>query len=441
MQNYFYKLVEKLQQHITAQQVLLCYFSAETSDFIRFNQAKIRQAGSVTQRHLSIHLIQGQRHATVDITLSGNKTVDEERALQMLKHLDNQLPHLPEDPYLLYATEVNNTTVIAEDKLPTTQAMLDTVLNNIQDVDFVGHCATGGIFKGFANSLGQRNWHSSYNFNVDWSLYHTKDKAVKSAYAGFEWHDDQFKQKMAQAKTQLDALKREPRTISPGQYRVYFAPDAVHELLELMSWDGFGLKAQRTKHTSLLRMLEEPRQILHSDICLAENTAAGVAPTFQKQGFIKADKVTLIDKGQYADALISPRSAKEYEVKTNGAEEGEYPSALDLAAGQLPESDILKALDTGVYISNLWYLNYSDRPACRMTGMTRFATFWVENGEIVAPLNVMRFDETAYNIFGDKLLGLTQERDFIMSRETYGGRDTASAYMPGALVDGFTFTL
>ena len=26
-----------------------------------------------------------------------------------------------------------------------------------------------------------------------------------------------------------------------------------------------------------------------------------------------------------------------------------------------------------------------------MTGMTRFASFWVEHGKIVAPVNVMRF--------------------------------------------------
>ena len=37
-----------------------------------------------------------------------------------------------------------------------------------------------------------------------------------------------------------------------------------------------------------------------------------------------------------------------------------------------------------VYVNNVWYLNYSDRSACRMTGMTRFATFWVEHGVIQA---------------------------------------------------------
>ena len=62
--------------------------------------------------------------------------------------------------------------------------------------------------------------------------------------------------------------------------------------------------------------------------------------------------------------------------------------------------DALAALDTGLCVGNLWYLNYSDRPACRMTGMTRFATFWVEDGKIVAPVDVLRFDDTIYRMLG-----------------------------------------
>ena len=73
--------------------------------------------------------------------------------------------------------------------------------------------------------------------------------------------------------------------------------------------------------------------------------------------------------------------------------------------------------------------------------MTRFATFWVEGGEIVAPLNVMRFDETAYRLLGDQLLGLTAERELILDAGSYSKRSSGSGHMPGALVEDFTFTL
>ena len=76
-----------------------------------------------------------------------------------------------------------------------------------------------------------------------------------------------------------------------------------------------------------------------------------------------------------------------------------------------------------------------------MTGMTRFATFWVEGGSIQAPLSVMRFDESIYRMLGDQLLGLTAEREFILDASTYHQRSTGSSRLPGAVVEQFTFTL
>jgi len=104
-------------------------------------------------------------------------------------------------------------------------------------------------------------------------------------------------------------------------------------------------------------------------------------------------------------------------------------------------AEVLRRLDTGVYINNVWYLNYSDRAACRITGLTRFATFWVEQGVIQAPLTVMRFDETLYRMLGENLLGLTAERDLLLDPSTYYARSTSSGRTPGALVQDFTFTL
>jgi len=151
--------------------------------------------------------------------------------------------------------------------------------------------------------------------------------------------------------------------------------------------------------------------------------------------------VILIDAGTFRNCLVSPRSAKEYGVPTNGASNGETPQSFDMAAGDIPRQDVLQCLDTGVYINNVWYLNYSDRSACRMTGMTRFATFWVEHGVIQAPLNVMRFDASMYHMLGEHLLGLTRARELILNTSTYHQRSTRSSRVPGALVDDFNFTL
>jgi predicted Zn-dependent protease len=73
--------------------------------------------------------------------------------------------------------------------------------------------------------------------------------------------------------------------------------------------------------------------------------------------------------------------------------------------------------------------------------MTRFGTFWVEDGELIAPLAVMRFDDSLYRLLGDRLEALTRERELILSAETYGGRSCESALLPGALVSGIDLAL
>ncbi|VEB43432.1 Predicted Zn-dependent proteases and their inactivated homologs [Chromobacterium violaceum] len=114
---------------------------------------------------------------------------------------------------------------------------------------------------------------------------------------------------------------------------------------------------------------------------------------------------------------------------------------MQLAAGELPRDQALQALGTGVYLSNLWYLNFSDRSACRITGMTRFACFWVEDGRIVAPLGVMRFDDSLYSVLGEQLEALTAERELLVDTASYGGRATQSKLLPGALVKSLRFSL
>jgi predicted Zn-dependent protease len=439
-QSYFYDLADAACAELEAPEILMAWFAGEHSDFVRFNQSRIRQAGNVFQGSLALDLMRGRRHAQAMVSIAQDMAIDIVRMNAAVASLREQLPRLPEDPYLLYATEVASGDEHGANKLPDREEPIAAILEAGTGRDLVGFFAQGAIFCGFANSLGQRNWFSSHNFHFSGSFYHAADKAVKTAYAGFSWSPAEFERKIEAAAEQLSILKRRPKTIEPGRYRVYLAPSALEDVIETLASDGFSLKAHRTKTTALLRMIEE-KVALSPHVTITENTAEGIAPHFQAQGFLKPGRVPLIERGRYRDTLVSPRSAKEYGIAPNGAAAAERPESLDMEPGAIPAATVLARLDTGIYINQTWYLNFSDRPACRMTGMTRFATFWVEHGKIAAPLNVMRFDETLYRALGSTLIGLTVERDFIPSSNTYGGRSTTSMRLPGALIDDFTFTL
>jgi len=438
MKSQFYELAARLERELAPTETLLCNLSAERSDFVRFNQARVRQAGSVEQRYLNLRLVRARRQASATITLAGDGD-DAALARHTLGRLREALGELPEDPWLLFNETPQSSEVERRGALAPAPAVLEQAMSAAAGRDLVGFYAAGTIYRGFANSRGQRNWHEVDSFNFDWSLYRQGDQAVKTSYAGFDWEPRDFADKMAQAGEQLEKLALPRRTLEPGEYRAYLAPHALAEVAGLLCWGGFSARARQTKQSPLMRM--EEGRVLAPEITLLENIAGGVAPAFQAEGFVKPPVVPLITAGKLADPLVSPRSAKEYGLATNAANGGEAPESLDLAAGGLAERDVLQALDTGLYISNLWYLNFSDRPAGRITGMTRFATFWVEGGRIAAPVTPMRFDESVYRLLGESLIDLTRERELLPDSSTYGERQTSSARLPGALVSALRFTL
>ena len=440
MHDYFFELAERLDKLVRGREVYTAWFEGEDSSFVRFNRGRLRQPGQVRSRGLSLDLIEGKRHAAGRVTLSGELQIDLDRSADLVRRLRGKLPSLRHDPYLMYNDAVESSEANAHNSLMSPADAAGEIIDAARGADLVGIYAAGGIHRGFANSLGQRNWFSKYNFNLDWSLYARGDKAAKSSYAGFDWNGETLSRKMEQSREQLAVLERPAKTIEPGRYRVYLSPSALWELFWLLGWDAFGLKSFRTKQTPLIKMAEEDER-LDPRVSVTENTAGGAGPAFQAAGYAKPDRVDLIVAGRLSDCLKSPRSAKEYGERTNGASEAESPESLDMAPGSLDADDVVRSLGTGIYVSNVWYLNYSDRAACRVTGMTRFATFWVERGEIRAPLNVMRFDDSLYRMLGTRLEGLTKQREFVLDADTYERRSTASTRLPGALVESLALTL
>jgi predicted Zn-dependent protease len=434
----FFELAAQLCREIHADEALLCSFSGERSDFVRFNRSRVRQAGTVEQRYLSLRLIRARRQAYATLALAG---AAEDLALcrQTVRTLREQLSQLPEDPWLLYATDPESTEVERHGLLAPAEHVVEEVATAARGLDFVGFYAGGTLYRGFANSLGQRNWHQVETYNFDWSVYLERDKAVKSGYAGTHWDASVFAEKVAHSARDLEMMKIPARTLTPAEYRVYLGPRAMEEITGLLSLDGFSARAHATRQSGLIRMTRGEK--LSPQVTLVENIESGFSPAFQGDGYVKPPSLTLIDAGASEAALVSARTAREYNLPPTGANGRESPEALEMRSGDLEDSDVLAALDTGLYVSNLWYLNFSDKPAGRMTGMTRFATFWVERGRIVGPVNPLRFDDTIYRMLGAKLERLTRSRELLLSTSTYDERSTASSHLPGALLESLRFTL
>lgn len=426
---------------IPQSEIVTVFYEGESTDFCRLNKNLVRQAGHVEQDILRVQLILNEkRHTQAFVTLSKDWSADQALLKETIEKLRQKLQALPEDPFLIIKKEVEITEESRVQSLLPAQEMLASIQDMAQGLDLVGILASGKIYRGFGNSLGQINWFETSSVHFDWSIYDREDKAIKESFADTVWNPELLAKAMEAARNKLGLLQRKSRRLQPGKYRVYLAPSAMDEIWDLVSWEGFGLKYYQTKN-SPLQALYEGRMQLDQRIVLKENVASGVHPIFNEYGFLRPKSTNLIVNGRYGGALISPRSAQEFAAACNGADQREFPVALYQQGGALHEDDVLKTLDRGLYISNLWYLNFSDHSNCRMTGLTRFATFWVENGELCEPVDVMRFDESLYRMLGSNLVDLTKAPSLLVSASTYGSRSTVSRCLPGAIVDEFQLTL
>ena len=428
--------IERLQQ---GAEITLSSFAGEQSDFIRFNAGKVRQIGSVSQGKLTLRLIDGARQAYSTLTVCGDLQQDLADVGAAFTLLRDGLRDAADDPHLLFGTTQWQRSTQRSGRLPQPQALIRAVAECARGLDFVGFYAGGTIVRGFASTGGSRGWYEVDNFNFSWSLYDPSGRAIKTSYAGDDWSDAVFAGKVAQAAERFTILALTPRVLAPGRYRSYLAPAALAELLGVAAWTGFSAKAQASSRSELYK-LHMGEVELDPRVTLSEDLNLGITPGFNDDGYLR-ESVPLIQAGRSVERLTNARSAREYGLTPNGALANESPSALAMEAGDLPDEHVLAALDTGLYIGNLWYVNFSDRMNCRLTGMTRFATFWVENGRIVAPIEAMRFDDSVYRVLGSELERLGAQAELLLSDSTWGERATGGMQLPGILTKSFELTL
>ena len=216
MRDYFCELAERLCAGIAGDELLLLDLAGEDSDFVRVNRGRVRQAGRVGQQRLGLRLVRDGRQARADLDLALDRATDLERAGRLLRRLRDYCAHLPVDPYLQVNREPRDSESVETGDLPPAGELAGEILAGAGDLDLVGILASGGVFRGFANSLGQRNWHRRELYHFDFSIYVGDDRAVKSSLAGPRWQSGDWSRRLAELAPQLGILRQPRRRLSPA---------------------------------------------------------------------------------------------------------------------------------------------------------------------------------------------------------------------------------
>ncbi len=413
--------------------------TAEETLFVRFNGNRVRQNTDVEQINVSLLLQTNQRTVEKSRTLSGNLESDQAALIRLLANCREEALNLPADPNQVSIENNGSSSEEFSGALLAPEDVVHAVVAPAHGCDLAGLYAGGVSIRGNRNSKGQSHWFATETFFLDYSIYNGS-KAAKGCYAGSTWSAAAWAASLERTKTMLALQSLPQQDVKPGAYRTYLAPRAFSDLLGMLNWNALSAAAWK-QGRSPFKKLAEHEATLSPLLNVQENFSMGLTPRFNSLGEVSETSVSLIGGGELKNLLVSSRTAKEYGLKMNGACAEESPRAMDVSAGTLDEKDVLAALGTGLYLSNLHYLNWSDPVSARVTGMTRYACFWVEGGEIKGPINDLRWDESLYGALGSKLMALTSRTEIDPAVDTYFHRSLGGSRTPGALIEGFTFTL
>jgi predicted Zn-dependent protease len=234
------------------------------------------------------------------------------------------------------------------------------------------------------------------------------------------------------------ALKsQKPRAIEPGNYTVILEPRPAARLLSLLlqAFDARAAEEGRSfmsgaerGQTRLGEKLFGDNVTLRSEIGHPLLRQSPVGPDG-----LAARNTTWIEKGVVKNLFYTRFWAQKQGKTASPTSPG---MSLVMEGGTTPLEQMIKETKRGLLVTFLWYIRPVDQMKLLNTGMTRDGLFLIENGEITAPLQNFRWNETPAVAFNNiTALGPSVP---IHTGEAYD--NPGNALVPPMRIDDFTMT-
>ena len=272
-------------------------------------------------------------------------------------------------------------------------------------------------------------------------LVATRDKASGFAAQASRNLEEIAYERLAERAWEFCRMNRNPKNIPLGKYDVLLEPEAVSEILEWLSYIGFGAK-QVIEGTSFMagRMGE---RLMHPMLSITDDGSdpQGLVVPFDYEGVPK-ERVTLIDKGVAKEIVYDSHYAKIHRRHSTGHAlsydefEGPLASNLFVAPGETPYEELLKRMPRGLWISRFHYVSgLLKTQEALMTGLTRDGTFLVQKGKADGAVKNLRFTQSILEAFS-KIAAVSRERRLVADPS----QGFSAQVVPAILIKDFTFT-
>jgi len=235
------------------------------------------------------------------------------------------------------------------------------------------------------------------------------------------------------------AMDRDKVELPPGEYTVILEPPCLAEIMSWLSFTAFGSEAYLSGQSFLAGALGE--RSMGENITIYDSVwepeAQGLP--FDFEGTPKR-KVVLIERGVNRGVVFDRTSAARAGTEPTGhagppgTPWGAIPWNLCLAPGDSSLEEMIASCKRGILISSFHYVNgYLDTKKALMTGMTRYGTFLVEDGEVTKALENLRWTESMLKAFSN-VVAISRER------EAFARGGAFVSVVPAVMIEGFTFT-
>jgi predicted Zn-dependent protease len=403
---------------------------------VRFAANQMSTSGGVTDGQINVQSSFGNTHAVVSINdpsdESLRRAVAQSEALAKLSPEDPEaMPPLGPQTYEPVNAWFDSTANLSPgDRAKAALTALDPARKS-GDLRAAGFIICSAAAGGLGNNTGLFAYHRETNANYTLTVRSTD--GTGSGWAGAEhpdWNQVDFSGLSTHA-IEKARLSRNPVAIEPGRYTVILEPQAVGDLVQLMtnyaaarqadegrspfSKQGGGNKVGEKIVDSRINIIADPRdpQLL--------------ARPFDGQGFPLARQV-FVENGILKQLFYSRFWAKKQGKIPTG-----NPSSIKMQGGPTSLEDMIKSTPRGVLVTRLWYLREVDPRTILYTGLTRDGTFLIENGKISKAIKNFRFNESP--------LFMLNNLDAIGPAMRLAGTEQGGAIvMPPIKVHDFNFT-
>jgi predicted Zn-dependent protease len=232
-----------------------------------------------------------------------------------------------------------------------------------------------------------------------------------------------------------------PIEMEPGRYDVFLEPTAVANLLEWLSFIGFGAVRYHEKTSFLSGKYN--RKVMAPSVTIYDDglDTSGVAFPFDMEGMPKR-KVSFVKKGIAGRPVYDLQTAAKNKAKSTGhglltgGATGPVPLNVFMLPGKTGRDEIISGIKRGILVTRFHYINgYLDTPRAVMTGMTRDGTFLVDNGRIVSGIRNLRFTESISRAFSN-IQSISKETELC---DTWWS-DIGCVSAPALHIKGFNFS-